>query len=190
FAPVLIPSSGGGGIPNTAPTVTITEPADKASFGSGASIAFAGSATDTEDGDLTSSLVWVSNGDGSIGAGGSFSAVLSDGVHTVTATVTDSGGLTDVTSITVTITVDEPPPSTILLTVTPTKIRGTKYADLTWSGATSTRIDVFRNGEELITNTENDGAYSDLIGKAGGTFTYQVCEAGTSACSNEATVTF
>jgi subtilisin len=72
FNPVLKAGSGGGG-GNTAPTVTITSPDDGASFPSGTSINFAGSASDTEDVDLTSSLAWTSSLDGPIGTGGSFS---------------------------------------------------------------------------------------------------------------------
>ncbi|MCL4559161.1 MAG: S8 family serine peptidase [Chloroflexi bacterium] len=102
FNPVLVPGSGGGGT-NTAPSVTITSPANGASFAAGTSIAFAGSASDAEDGDLTGSLVWTSSLDGQIGIGGSFSAVLSAGTHTVTASVVDSGGLTGSASITVTV---------------------------------------------------------------------------------------
>ena len=50
------------------------------------------------------SLSWSSNIDGSIGMGGSFTrSDLSVGVHTVTASVTDSGGLTGSDQITVTI---------------------------------------------------------------------------------------
>jgi subtilisin family serine protease len=102
FNPVLIPGSGGGG-GNTAPTVSITSPEDSASFASGTSISFSGSASDAEDGNLTASLVWTSNVDGQIGTGGTFSAVLSDGTHTITASVTDSGGLTGSASITVVV---------------------------------------------------------------------------------------
>jgi subtilisin len=100
FNPVLVPGSGGGG-GNTAPTVTITSPANNASFASGTSISFTGSASDTQDGTLTSSLVWTSNLDGQIGTGGSFNKVLRDGTHTITAAVTDSGGLSGSASITV-----------------------------------------------------------------------------------------
>ncbi len=56
------------------------------------SIDMAGSASDTEDGDLTASLAWTSSIDGSIGTGGSFSiSTLSLGLHTITAQTTDSG---------------------------------------------------------------------------------------------------
>jgi hypothetical protein len=93
---------------NTPPTVTIADPADGATFASGASISFAGSANDAEDGDVTASLVWTSDLEGQIGIGGSFSAVLGDGVHTITATATDSAGASG--SDTVSITVGNPPP--------------------------------------------------------------------------------
>ncbi len=92
----------GGG--NTAPQVTITAPADGSSFPEGTSIAFAGSATDAEDGNLTAGLAWSSSLDGSIGTGGGFSTTLSVGSHTVTAAVTDSGGLQGSAAITVTVT--------------------------------------------------------------------------------------
>jgi hypothetical protein len=59
-----------------------------------------------------------------------------------------------------------------------------------WSGATSNRVDIYRNGA-LIVTTRNDGFYTDRIGGHGpGTFTYQVCNAGTGTCSNQETVTF
>jgi PKD repeat protein len=94
-------------VDNTPPTVNITAPSDGATFSSGAMIDFSGTASDVEDGDLTGSLIWTSDLDGQIGTGGSFSAVLSDGVHTVTAEVTDSGGASG--SDTVGITVGSPP---------------------------------------------------------------------------------
>jgi subtilisin family serine protease len=94
---------------NEAPVVTITSPPDGSSFSNGAAITFTGNANDTEDGDLTASLVWTSNIDGVIGNGGSFTAVLSPGAHTVTAAVVDSGGRVGTDSITVTVVVPAPP---------------------------------------------------------------------------------
>jgi hypothetical protein len=65
-----------------------------------------------------------------------------------------------------------------------------QHADLTWSGATSTNIDVYRNGA-VVATTANDGAYTDTIGgRGGGSYTYKVCEAGTTTCSNDAVVSF
>jgi hypothetical protein len=104
--------------PNDPPVVTITSPADDDDpFDSGATISFAGTATDTEDGDLTASLVWTSDLDGQIGTGGSFSTTLNDGTHTITASVTDSGGLTGSDSIS--ITVGEPAPDVTVESVVP-----------------------------------------------------------------------
>jgi hypothetical protein len=61
---------------------------------------------------------------------------------------------------------------------------------LTWSGATSTDMDVYRN-DTLTVTTPNDGSYIDSTGDTGrARYTYEVCEAGTSNCSNAAIVTF
>jgi hypothetical protein len=63
-------------------------------------------------------------------------------------------------------------------------------ANLSWSGATGSNVDVFRNGTR-VTTTANDGAHTDTLAKGTtGTFTYQVCNAGTTTCSNTASVTF
>lgn len=82
-----------------------------------------------------------------------------------------------------------PPPATITLSVSGRTVRNTFYADLAWSGATSGNVDVYRNGA-LVTTTANDGAYTDRVGKKSGTYSYRVCQAGTSTCSNDASVTF
>jgi PKD repeat protein len=92
---------------NTPPTVLITAPGHGATYATEATIAFAGKANDDEDGDIAADLVWTSSIDGQIGTGGSFGAVLSDGVHTITARVTDSGGASG--SDAVSITVGSPP---------------------------------------------------------------------------------
>jgi VCBS repeat-containing protein len=94
-------------VANTPPTVSITAPADGSTFESEATISFAGSASDAEDGDVTASLVWTSDIDGQVGTGADFSAALSDGVHTITATATDSGGASS--SDVVGVTVGNPP---------------------------------------------------------------------------------
>ena len=98
---------------NDSPVVSITAPTDATTFQSGEIISFVGSASDTEDGDLTASLAWSSDIDGAIGTGGSFSTTLTDGNHTVTASVTDSGSKSG--SASVSITVGSPPaePTTV-----------------------------------------------------------------------------
>lgn len=96
-------SAGGGKSP---PKVTISSPSDEQVFASGASISFAGTADDKEDGDVTPSLVWVSDIDGQIGTGGSFSKILTDNSHTITATATDSGNKSGSKSVTITVSDD------------------------------------------------------------------------------------
>ena len=95
---------GNGGVDGDAlPTVTIAAPADGATFASGTSISFTGTADDAEDGDLTASLAWASDRDGAIGTGGDVSATLSDGTHLVAASVTDSAAQDASSSVTVTV---------------------------------------------------------------------------------------
>jgi serine protease len=78
----------------------------------------------------------------------------------------------------------------ITLSAAKRKVAEINTVRLTWSGATSTDIDVYRNGTQIVT-TPNDGSYVDSTGDTGrARYTYQVCEAGTQTCSDEATVTF
>ena len=99
----------GGGPVNEAPVVNITSPTDGASFNTDENITFTGSASDDEDGNLSSELVWTSNIDGSLDTGASISASLSDGEHIITAEVTDTGGKTGSASIAIAVgTVQDP----------------------------------------------------------------------------------
>lgn len=96
---------------NNPPTVTINSPGDQEEFYEGDPISFSGVANDDEDGDLSASLSWSSNIDGAIGTGASFeNDQLSPGIHTITASVTDSGGLIGSASISiVVVNVNNPP---------------------------------------------------------------------------------
>ena len=88
---------------NTAPSVSINSPNNGASFAAGTTVSFSGSATDTQDGNLTSSIQWTDNGT-AIGTGGSISRVLTAGSHSIVARVTDSGSMQGSRSITVSLT--------------------------------------------------------------------------------------
>lgn len=91
--------------PNGTPTATIVAPSPDARFLLGESVAFQGTATDPDEGSLaTSALVWSSDMDGQIGTGVSFSRTdLSLGTHNVELVVTDSEGVSDTASLTITI---------------------------------------------------------------------------------------
>lgn len=81
-------------------------------------------------------------------------------------------------------------PAPYTLTVTgQTSGKGPK-ANLSWAGATGSSVDIYRNSAK-ITTTANDGAHTDQLAKGTkGTFTYKVCNVGTTTCSNDASVTF
>ena len=71
------------------------------------------------------------------------------------------------------------------------KVQGRHAVDLSWNGATSTNIDIYRNGVLITTVLNTPGFYTDRIGARGGaTYTYRVCEAGSANCSNQVTVRF
>jgi hypothetical protein len=172
---------------NTAPSVTIASPANGASYAAGTAVSFTGSASDTQDGSLTAALAWISNIDGAIGGGGAFTKVLTAGTHTIKATVTDSGGLTTVKQVSVTVTSASSGGGT--LKATGRKNRGLQSVDLSWNGMSGTSLDVYRNSTKWT--TQNDGSETDPINKKGsGTYTYKVCAADTATCSNTATVVF
>jgi hypothetical protein len=65
---------------------------------------------------------------------------------------------------------------------------GFKVVKLNWIGATSATVDVYRNGVVLAT-VNNEGSYVDVL-TVRGIYTYQVCDAGTTNCSNEVEVRF
>jgi subtilisin family serine protease len=82
------------------------------------------------------------------------------------------------------------PAPSLSLSVTGYKVRGLQQADLTWSGASGSSVDILRNNVPIPTTT-NDGFYTDEINiRGGGSYTYRVCEANTSTCSNNVTISF
>lgn len=93
-------TTGGGG--NLPPTVNITSTADGSNSTVGDSVSFAATADDPEDNDVSGSLVWTSSIDNQIGTGTSFTTTsLSEDTHIITATATDTPGLTGSDQITI-----------------------------------------------------------------------------------------
>lgn len=168
---------GGGGNPNQAPTASF------AFSCSGLTCSFDGSASTDADGTI-STYAW-NFGDGTSGSGATVSKTYaSGGTRTVTLTVTDNAGATGSQSRSVTTTA---PSTGITLNVSTTKRRGVVTANLSWTGAASS-VAVIRDGVQI--GTTSGTSYADNLGKTSGTRTYQVCNAGTSTCSNSVTVTF
>jgi hypothetical protein len=98
-------------VANQPPAVTISSPANGVTVNSDALVNFTATAADPEQGSLTSNIQWFLNGNTQIGSTGSLTTTIPAGTHTVTARVTDSGGLTGENTITVN-SVAPPPPIT------------------------------------------------------------------------------
>ena len=83
-----------------------------------------------------------------------------------------------------------PPTAPIVLSASG-RFDGTRqYMTLTWTGASGTTVDIYRNGS-FLKNTANDGRDTNSRSFQGpATYVFKLCQAGTSTCSNEATVVF
>lgn len=176
-------------------TVTASGPSDEnaaptASFTASCTdlgCSFDGTGSSDSDGSIAS-YAW-DFGDGNTGSGSTAShSYASGGTYTVTLTVTDDDGATN--SASQSVTVDEPVSGDITLSASGYKVRGRHNVDLSWDGASSTNVDIYLDGGVLDT-TANDGAYTWSSNNRGGaSYTFQVCEAGTSTCSDSVTVNF
>jgi hypothetical protein len=82
-------------------------------------------------------------------------------------------------------------PVGITLSAASRKEKGVAMVALSWAGASSANVDVYRNGQKIAT-VANTGGYTDNTGQKGTlTFVYRVCEENNPAqCSNDVTVTF
>ena len=81
------------------PEPTISSPTENAIFYS-APQSLTATASDFEQGDLSSSVNWSSSIDGPIGSGAAITPSLSDGVHSITASIADNSGQTGSDTIT------------------------------------------------------------------------------------------
>ncbi|MCB8925693.1 MAG: Ig-like domain-containing protein [Ardenticatenaceae bacterium] len=175
------PGSGG----DNPPTVTITAPNNGATVSNTVSI----TASASDDNGVTQVEFQIDGNtlstdtNGADGWSASWdTTTASDGAHSITAVATDTANQTGSNNISV--TVNNAPPSSISLSVNAYKVSGRKFADLTWSGASGTNVDVYYNGT-LYTTTANNGAYTtNSLGRGGGTWSFQICETGsTTTCS-------
>jgi len=131
---IVVHRAVGGQPVGNAPTVSINQPPNNSLFDASIPevISFDAVATDVEDDNivLTASISWSSSIDGGFGTGGSFTRTadqLSNGMHTITASVTDSDGNSDTSSVQIDI-VSSPGPTNVISIVDPldfsTKAKG------------------------------------------------------------------
>lgn len=160
---------------------------------SGLECSFSASGSSDSDGTIAS-YAWTF-GDSTTGTGVTTShTYLSGGTYTVTLTVTDDAGGTD--GETKSVTVTAPSSGSLTLTASGYKVKGVQHATLSWSGAGTSTVDIFREGVGVGVGVGDGdgttGTFDDNIEKkGGGSYTYRVCDrASTPACSNEVVVTF
>jgi hypothetical protein len=86
---------------------------------------------------------------------------------------------------------DDPPTlpgiSGIVLTATKVTLNGDVVVNLKWAGAAGSMVDFYRNGDYART-IRNDGTARAYPQRAG-TYSYKICEAGKTRCSNTVSVT-
>jgi PKD repeat protein len=169
---------------NAAPTAAFSVACDALTC------SFTDQSTDA-DGSVVS-WAWDFGDDGTSGDQNPVHTYAGGGDFLVELTVTDNQGVADSTSQEVTVDAGS---TGISLVLEPRRVRGLHEVQLTWSGATSGQVDIHRNGSLLATVANavgSDNAFLDRTGGRGrGTYTYQVCEAGsTAACSEQVTATF
>jgi chitinase len=176
--------------------LAITSPANGATFLAGSTVSLSGTATDTQDGNISSRIQWSDNGV-AIGSGSLLSTILTlAGTHTIGAKVTDNNGATVSSQVSITITaLQQSSTSTSTSTATLTLSKavasdGTQKVYLRWSGLPGSTVDIYRNSTK-IGSTENDGYKGDVLPtKTPGTYSYRLCSTGTTTCTNTASITF
>jgi PKD repeat protein len=101
------------------------------------------------------------------------------GVYSVALTVTDDAKASATTIVNITVAV-----SKIIVTAKAVKIKGGNRVDLTWTGATTPSVEIYRNNQKLIT-VANTGKFTDNSPGKGSLagYTYRVCEIGLTYCS-------
>ena len=95
-------------VANNPPQVQIASPIDGAVFTTADLVTLTASASDSEDGDLSSGIQWLDQYGGNWGYGPSVSQYMGGGVYTVSANVSDQNGATATDSVSFTV-VNLPP---------------------------------------------------------------------------------
>ncbi|MFC1707363.1 Ig-like domain-containing protein [Planctomycetota bacterium] len=169
----LIDRKGGNGAgpwPDTAPIVTITAPADGATFTAGDSITFTATALDGPDGDISGNVDWHYGQTKFQEDAGSFSySQLPGGAHTIKAEVTDSGGQQG--SHFITITINQPP--TVDITAPPDGSTFNQGYSIAFSGIATDPEDNTLTANLVWTSSKDE----KQIG-TGGSFSYSQLSGG------------
>ena len=174
-------------VDTTPPTISITTPTAASSYTStAAAISIGGTSSDNVG---VTQVTWINSLGGSGSAAGttSWSASsipLQAGTNVITVKARDAAGNigTDVLSITYT------PAQSTSVVLTGQLVPGNrkKYAQLSWTTAPWESASIWRNGVK-IARTTNDGSYADQL-RYPGSYTYKVCNATGTTCTNTVTL--
>ncbi len=149
---------------NTPPVVNITAPANGATVAQGSSVTFSGTASDAQDGNIAGSLAWTSSLNGAIGSGASFStSSLALGSHTITASVTDSGGLSGSAQISLNVGCGDSTAPTVAITspANGASVSGTVAINASASDNVGvTQVRFFIDGAQVGTDSSAPYSYS------------------------------
>jgi PKD repeat protein len=168
-----------GGATNNPPTASFTYSCTNLSCN------FTDTSSDT-DGTIASRS-WTFGDGGTSTATNPSHTYASSGTYSVGLTVTDNGGANGNTSQSV--PVSSGGGGGITLTATGVKVKGVNHGNLSWSG-NSGNVDIYRNSS-VIRSNQAGSTYDDNTGtKGAATYTYKVCNTGTTTCSNQVTVVF
>ncbi len=180
-----LPGSSSKQVTVTTPGPNVDPVADFSSSCTGLACAFTDLSTD-QDGTVTG-WSWTFGDGGTSTAQNPSRAYATAGTYSVTLTVTDDQGATHQRSAAVTVTA--PAPAPIALTVSGWTTDTKHNIRYNWSGAVGAQVDLYRNGSRVVT-TANDGhQVTGLAFKGSATYRLTVCQAGTSTCSAERTLT-
>ncbi len=172
---------GGGPPPNQPPTVTIDSPLSGSEFACPATVTFLGGASDPEQEDLSDSIQWFEGGQfGSGPAAVKSYSCTETGAHTITAKVTDAGGLSDTDTVTIYV-IDASVPAAPTLRAT---VSGSTVL-LSWDAvplATSYRLErKSKGGWPTLADGIASTSYADTPG--GGNWQYRMQACNSSGCS-------
>jgi hypothetical protein len=179
-------------VANQAPVVLITSPAPDAVVSSTTAVTLSATATDPESVLNLATLAWSSNLSGPLGTGATLSRTLTQGLHVITASITDAGGRTGASSIRVSVGVaggTQPPLDAL---VTPGNFAVTRVgtnAVLSWTDLSSSEFLTRVERQQLLNGVwstpvtvaqigRNVTTYSNPVGtgtaSGAGTYGYRV----------------